>query len=108
MPILLHVTGNYLPFNISPKVLLLLSWQVCMIYFQFFRMKYSCGWQLAFTSPYIESIIERVALNAKVLTSSQSDNSNKMLAIAYRFQIRLWSITGNGIRTEIGLALHIL
>ncbi|KAG1677873.1 BTB/POZ domain-containing protein KCTD3 [Nymphon striatum] len=73
-----------------------------------YRMKYSCGWQLAFTSPYIEEVIERVALNAKVITSSQSENSNKMLAIAYGFQIRLWSITGNGTRTEIGIFdLHV-
>ncbi|XP_077520750.1 BTB/POZ domain-containing protein KCTD3 isoform X2 [Amblyomma americanum] len=72
-----------------------------------YRLKDSTGWQLAFTSPYLEPIIERIALNAKVVTTASAqapESGAKMLAVAYGSQVRLWSIAqeGNG-RAEIGV-----
>ncbi|XP_075721877.1 SH3KBP1-binding protein 1 isoform X3 [Rhipicephalus microplus] len=72
-----------------------------------YRLKDSTGWQLAFTSPYLEPVIERIALNAKVVTTASAqapESGAKMLAVAYSSQVRLWSIAqeGNG-RAEIGV-----
>lgn len=76
-----------------------------------YRLKDSVGWQLVFTSPHIESTIERIALNAKVSTSSgpgavgggePTNNNTKMLAISYGSNIRLWAIAEDGTRTEVG------
>lgn len=72
-----------------------------------YRLKDSTGWQLAFTSPYLEPVIERIALNAKVVTTASAqppESGAKMLAVAYGSQVRLWSIAqeGNG-RAEIGV-----
>lgn len=69
-----------------------------------FRLKDSSGWQLVFTSPYIEASIERIAINAKVNLSSGGDQApNKMIAISYGSQIRLWGITDSGTKTDIGV-----
>ncbi|XP_043501074.1 BTB/POZ domain-containing protein KCTD3 isoform X1 [Polistes fuscatus] len=63
-----------------------------------YRLKDSSGWQHAFTSPHIESIIERVAINAKI----GSGVDGKMVAISYGSQVRLWSVSEYGIKTNIG------
>ncbi|XP_020706561.2 BTB/POZ domain-containing protein KCTD3 isoform X2 [Athalia rosae] len=63
-----------------------------------YRLKDSSGWQHAFTSPHIESIIERVAINAKM----GSGTDGKMVAISYGGQVRLWSVSEEGIKTNIG------
>lgn len=63
-----------------------------------YRLKDSSGWQHAFTSPHIESIIERVAINAKI----GSGVDGKMVAISYGNQVRLWSVSEYGIKTNIG------
>lgn len=63
-----------------------------------YRLKDSSGWQHAFTSPHIESIIERVAINAKM----GSGADGKMVAISYGSQVRLWSVSEDGIKTNIG------
>lgn len=63
-----------------------------------YRLKDSSGWQHAFTSPHIESIIERVAINAKM----GSGTDGKMVAISYGSQVRLWSVSEEGIKTNIG------
>ncbi|XP_034942555.1 BTB/POZ domain-containing protein KCTD3 isoform X2 [Chelonus insularis] len=63
-----------------------------------YRLKDSSGWQHAFTSPHIEAIIERVAINAKM----GSGPDGKMVAISYGSQIRLWSVAEDGIKTNIG------
>lgn len=94
---------------------------ICVSYAHFlccYRLKDSVGWQLVFTSPHIEQAIERVALNAKVSTSAGpgaavagepgnnnnggSNNNTKMLAISYGSHIRLWAISEDGTKTEIG------
>lgn len=68
------------------------------------RLKDSSGWQLVFTSPYIESCIERVAINSKVTQNGGAGDasSSRMVAISYGNQIRLWGITEHGARTNIG------
>ncbi|KAK0181906.1 hypothetical protein PV327_000090 [Microctonus hyperodae] len=53
-----------------------------------YRLKDSSGWQHAFTSPHVEAIIERIAINAKMGSSADG----KMVAISYGSQIRLWSV----------------
>ena len=70
-----------------------------------YRLKDSSGWQLVFTSPYIESCIERVAINSKVGQNSGAgdSSSSRMVAISYGNQIRLWGITEHGARTNIGM-----
>ncbi|XP_035209519.1 BTB/POZ domain-containing protein KCTD3-like, partial [Stegodyphus dumicola] len=67
-----------------------------------YRLRDSAGWQLAFMSPYIEPIVDRIALNAKVIVSNPVENCTKMLAIAYSSQVRLWGITEEGIKSDIG------
>ncbi|XP_066986467.1 SH3KBP1-binding protein 1 isoform X1 [Macrobrachium rosenbergii] len=65
--------------------------------------KDSTGWQLAFTSPHIDQLIERVALNAKLTPPSQGgETGHKMLAISYASHIRLWGISEDGSRSDIG------
>ncbi|KAG7204009.1 hypothetical protein KM043_001871 [Ampulex compressa] len=56
------------------------------------------GWQRAFTSPHIESVIERVAINAKL----GSGADHKMVAISYGNQVGLWSVSEYGIKANIG------
>ncbi|XP_045132172.1 BTB/POZ domain-containing protein KCTD3-like isoform X2 [Portunus trituberculatus] len=68
-----------------------------------YRNKDSTGWQLAFTSPYIDQLIERVALNAKLSPPSQGGEAGqKMLAISYSSHIRLWGIAEDGSKNDIG------
>ncbi|XP_018563863.1 BTB/POZ domain-containing protein KCTD3 isoform X1 [Anoplophora glabripennis] len=69
-----------------------------------YRLKDSSGWQQVFTSPYIESCIERIAINAKM----GSTETSKMVAISYGSQVRLWGISDAGSRTNIGtFNLHV-
>ena len=44
-----------------------------------FRSKDSVGWELIFSTPYLQNHVERMALNAKVTSSSLGD---KMLAVS--------------------------
>ena len=44
-----------------------------------FRSKDSVGWELIFSTPYLEHCVEKMALNAKVSSSSLGD---KMLAVS--------------------------
>ncbi|XP_053945190.1 SH3KBP1-binding protein 1 [Anastrepha ludens] len=67
-----------------------------------YRVKDSSGWQLVFTSPHIDSTIERMAINSKVNTSTAEPTPSKMVAISYGSQIRLWSIHEGGNKTDIG------
>ncbi|KAF4532204.1 hypothetical protein B566_EDAN002267 [Ephemera danica] len=58
-----------------------------------YRLKDSSGWQHCFTSPHIESCIERIAINAKMGQGGQ-EASSKMVAISFGNQIRLWGKIG--------------
>jgi hypothetical protein len=66
-------------------------------------MKDSTGWHLIWTSEHLPCPVERVAINAKVVSSLQ-DNTQKMVAAAASGIVRLWSITENGDSREIGNA----
>ena len=70
------------------------------------KFKDAGGWQLVFTSPHMEHTIDRAALNARMNSSgSQSQSSSvetKMIALASGAVIRLWAITDEGQRTDIG------
>ncbi|XP_024881457.1 BTB/POZ domain-containing protein KCTD3 isoform X1 [Temnothorax curvispinosus] len=63
-----------------------------------YRLKDSSGWQHVFTSPHIECIIERVAINAKM----GSGADGKMVAISYGSQVRLWGVSEEGIKINVG------
>lgn len=67
------------------------------------RVKESTGWQQVFTSPHLDWVIDRVALNAKVMGGSLGDN-DKMVAVASGTEIILWSICPDGNGNEIGLS----
>ncbi|XP_022248778.1 BTB/POZ domain-containing protein KCTD3-like isoform X1 [Limulus polyphemus] len=66
-----------------------------------YRLKDSTGWQRAFVSPHIEPVVERIALNAKVATN-QPEKCTKMLAISCGPQVRLWGLSEDGARADIG------
>ncbi|KAF5308188.1 hypothetical protein FQR65_LT06368 [Abscondita terminalis] len=66
-----------------------------------YRLKDSSGWQQVFTSPYIDDCIERIAINAK-MGSSGAGEASKMVAISYGTQVRLWGISEDGTRTNVG------
>ncbi|XP_037045499.1 BTB/POZ domain-containing protein KCTD3 [Bradysia coprophila] len=75
-----------------------------------YRLKDSSGWQLMFTSPYVEQEISRLAINAKVNFSSSGEQalSSRMIAISYGNQIRLWRLTDDGSKTDVGVFdLHV-
>lgn len=65
------------------------------------RVKESTGWQQVFTSPRLDWVIDRVALNAKVMAGSLGDN-DKMVAVASATEIILWAICPDGNGNEIG------
>lgn len=69
-----------------------------------YRSKDSVGWELIFSTPYLHNTVERMALNAKVSSSSFGD---KMLAVSSEGRIRLWSFnttdhTQDVVKFEIG------
>ena len=66
-----------------------------------FRLKDSIGWNLVWTSPYIEPTVEGIALNAKIANPSQ-EQCNRMVAACYGTLIQLWSIAEDGSSREIG------
>lgn len=69
-----------------------------------FRLKDSSSWQHVFTSPHIESCIERIAINAKIGQGGVGEANCKMVAISYGSQVRLWGVPDCGTRTNIGLS----
>ncbi|XP_054649425.1 SH3KBP1-binding protein 1 isoform X2 [Dunckerocampus dactyliophorus] len=78
---------------------------IAVAYSQFvvcYRVKESTGWQQVFTSPRLDWVIDRVALNAKVMGGSLGDN-DKMVAVASGTEIILWSICSDGNGNEIGV-----
>ena len=66
-----------------------------------FRLKESTGWILAWTSNYLDHVVERIALNAKA-----SDHS-RMVAASSGSLLKLWSIShNNSTQTkQIGMLL---
>jgi len=73
------------------------------------RLKDSSGWQQVFTSPHIDNCIERIAINAKMNSQNgNSDGSSVMVAISYGNQVRLWGVSEQGSRTNIGNILYYI
>ncbi|XP_068619313.1 BTB/POZ domain-containing protein KCTD3 isoform X2 [Battus philenor] len=63
-----------------------------------YRLTDSCGWYVVFQSPVQDSVIERIALNAKTGGSATSSGSNTsgtdvMLGIASGSLVRLWAFS---------------
>ncbi|XP_029475929.1 SH3KBP1-binding protein 1 [Rhinatrema bivittatum] len=78
---------------------------IAVAYAQFivcYRMKETSGWQQVFSSPRLDWVIERVALNARVIGGSLGDN-DKMLAVTSCSEIILWAIQTDGNGSEIGV-----
>ncbi|XP_057694702.1 SH3KBP1-binding protein 1 isoform X2 [Corythoichthys intestinalis] len=78
---------------------------IAVAYSQFvacYRVKESSGWQQVFTSPRLDCLIDRVALNARVMGGCLGDN-DKMVAVASGTEIILWSICPDGNGNEIGV-----
>lgn len=72
-----------------------------------YRLKDSSGWQLVFTSPYIEATIERLAIKVNFSNSGEKSQS-KMVAISYGNQIRLWRVSDDGSKSDVGIFnLHV-
>ncbi|XP_029861968.1 SH3KBP1-binding protein 1 [Aquila chrysaetos chrysaetos] len=78
---------------------------IAVAYAQFlvcYRMKETSGWQQVFSSPRLDWVIERVALNAKVLGGALGDH-DKMVAVASCSEIILWALQADGNGSEIGV-----
>nr|XP_014348543.1 PREDICTED: SH3KBP1-binding protein 1 [Latimeria chalumnae] len=78
---------------------------IAVAYTQFvvcYRIKETSGWQQVFTSPRLDWVIERVALNAKVMGGTLGDN-DKMVAVASCSEIILWAVQTDGNGNEIGI-----
>ena len=69
------------------------------------RLKDSSGWQLVFTSPKVENMIDRLAINAKMGSSQASAGEGvaKMVAIAAGCSVCMWGVTDDGNKTDIGM-----
>jgi hypothetical protein len=64
-------------------------------------MKDSSGWQLVFTSPYVDRVIERIAINAKMNLTAQNETPSRMVAISYGSEIKLWGIGEDGTKSDV-------
>lgn len=85
---------------------------ICAAYPHFvccYRMKDSTGWHLLWKSQYMEDQVERIALNAKVMTSNQDTSNNKMVAASSSSTVWLWAVSDDGDKRQIGVFdLHVL
>ncbi|NXD88917.1 SHKB1 protein, partial [Halcyon senegalensis] len=65
------------------------------------RLQEPWGWREVFSSPRLDWLVERVALNAKVLGGALGDH-DKMVAAASSSEIILWALQADGNGSEIG------
>ena len=78
-------------------------WQVLVLLSSpCFRMKDSTGWHLLWKSQYMDAQVERIALNAKVITSNQDTINNKMVAASSGSTVWLWAVSDDGDKRQIG------
>lgn len=65
---------------------------IVVAYSNFFccwRMRDFNGWKLIYTSPFIDHVIERIAINSKMnLTNSNTETPVRMVAVSYGSEIR--------------------
>ena len=68
-----------------------------------YKQRETVGFQLAFTSPHIGYIIDRVAINAKMNYSPPSgEQLNTMIAVSYGSNVKLMGFTEEGTRFDVG------
>jgi len=76
-----------------------------------YKLKESSGFQLAFTTPYLEQPICQVSINSKmgsVLPAAGLDQVSVMIAVASGSSIRLMGFGEDGAKTEVGtFSLHV-
>lgn len=76
-----------------------------------YKLKESSGFQLAFTTPYMEQDIGQVSINSKmgsVLPAVGLDQVTVMIAVASGSNIRLMGFSEDGSKTEVGtFSLHV-
>uniref|UniRef100_A0A2C9JEX1 BTB/POZ domain-containing protein KCTD3 n=1 Tax=Biomphalaria glabrata TaxID=6526 RepID=A0A2C9JEX1_BIOGL len=84
---------------------------ICAAYPHFvccYKMKDSTGWHLLWMSQHMEYQVERVALNAKVISSSQENSNSKMIAASSGSTVWLWAVWDDGDSRQIGIFdLHV-
>ncbi|GFN97158.1 BTB/POZ domain-containing protein kctd3 [Plakobranchus ocellatus] len=84
---------------------------ICAAYPHFvccYRMKDSTGWHMLWKSQHMESQVERIALNAKVISSNQDATNNKMVAASSGSTVWLWAVSDDGDKRQIGVFdLHV-
>lgn len=71
-----------------------------------YRLRESSGFQLSFTTPYLEQDVSLVAINSKigsVLPGAGLEQVSLLLAVATGSSIRLLGYSEDGARTEVGL-----
>ncbi|XP_030330991.1 SH3KBP1-binding protein 1 [Strigops habroptila] len=79
---------------------------IAVAYAQFlvcYRLVETSGWQQVFSSPRLDWVIERVALNAKVLAGGALGDRDTMVAAAAGGEIILWALRADGNGSEIGV-----
>ena len=69
-------------------------------FFICYRMKDS-GWKPVFTSPFVNQVIERIAINAKMNLTSSNETPLRMIAISYGSEIKLWGIGEDGGKSDV-------
>lgn len=65
-------------------------------------MKDSTGWHMVWSSQHMDAQVERIALNAKVISSNQDNLNNKMVAASSGSLVWLWSVSDEGESRQIG------
>lgn len=70
-------------------------------FFICYRMKDSSGWKHVFTSPFVDHVIERIAINAKMNLTSSNETPLRMVAISYGSEIKLFGIGEDGGKSDI-------
>eukprot|EP00092_Neocalanus_flemingeri_P020181 GFUD01021852.1.p1 GENE.GFUD01021852.1~~GFUD01021852.1.p1 ORF type:complete len:711 (-),score=193.62 GFUD01021852.1:199-2331(-) len=108
--------GAPLPWVDPLRVLLVTAHHNCLAvayrhFVAVYKLKESSGFQLAFTTPYLEQDIGQVAINSKmgsVLPAVGLDQVTAMIAVASGSNIRLMGFSEDGTRTEVGnFSLHV-
>jgi len=67
-----------------------------------YKVKESSHWQQVFTSPYLKEDIKRLSINTKV-QGMAPESKTKMIAVAFKSKIKLWSFADDNNFTEIGV-----
>ncbi|BFZ12120.1 hypothetical protein BsWGS_15159 [Bradybaena similaris] len=84
---------------------------ICAAYPHFvccYRMKDSTGWHMLWKSQHMDTQVERIALSAKVISSSQEHSHNKMVAASSGSTVWLWVVSDDGESRQIGVFdLHV-